>query len=495
MGAIKDNTGKWIGYVSGRLYSDNPSAQDLNTDLQKNVADEFDSVINAFIGTAVVGSTSWVVSPTSNPLEVKVGPGAGVFEGQQGASASDTVLPTLPASTSDILVYAELDDTEPDFDNTLHSWVPKFNFTTGSAPARSITLAVITTPSSGVIPAGNVLDTRQYAETLTASMVSVNDSATPAETAVSFRNRIDMLATRVKSILGGSDWKDAIPISLATLNGKFSTTTGHKHDGTAGGGVKITAVDISYTPPAGISATNVSAALTEIHAKNLSIDGSQDMTGLFKLAGDPTHDLHAATRRYVDQRILMRQAATSFIKSFTALTGTQISLTTQSNTPTASNPIAINARGIPIEFSTDVKISYGYTAQVVNPTLSALWAPAWQIRWRLYRDGALLLESSSEFPKVLSFSPDSVNSGVVFNEFFLFDIPKFIDPTPGGTITTPQGRTYDLQAIWVRNTGGTIISNMSLLTEVGPWTPYTAGRSGTALGSVAHSGPWYAREI
>lgn len=58
-------------------------------------------------------------------------------------------------------------------------------------------------------------------------------------------------------------------------------------------------VDITITPTGDVSSNNAQAAIAELSAEKLAIAGGT-MTGPLTLYGNPTLDLHAATKRYVD---------------------------------------------------------------------------------------------------------------------------------------------------------------------------------------------------
>jgi hypothetical protein len=54
----------------------------------------------------------------------------------------------------------------------------------------------------------------------------LNDSISPTATAVSLKERLDMVVTRIKEIIGASDWKDAISVALT---GKKTVATGNAY--------------------------------------------------------------------------------------------------------------------------------------------------------------------------------------------------------------------------------------------------------------------------
>ncbi len=59
---------------------------------------------------------------------------------------------------------------------------------------------------------------------------------------------LNMLANRVKTDQGTTNWYDAPAISLSGANAKFDPTTGHTHDGTAGNGPKLPVSSLTTTP-------------------------------------------------------------------------------------------------------------------------------------------------------------------------------------------------------------------------------------------------------
>jgi len=70
----------------------------------------------------------------------------------------------------------------------------------------------------------------------------------------------------------------------------------------ADSGASSAAGDIIFAPAGDISGTNVQAALEELDNEKVDLDGDA-MTGLLTLSGAPTANLHAATKKYVDDQI------------------------------------------------------------------------------------------------------------------------------------------------------------------------------------------------
>ncbi len=57
---------------------------------------------------------------------------------------------------------------------------------------------------------------------------------------------LSWLANRIRTITGETSWLTAPAATLSALWGKFHATTGHKHDGTAGNGPKLSSSSITF---------------------------------------------------------------------------------------------------------------------------------------------------------------------------------------------------------------------------------------------------------
>lgn len=452
MGTQRDNSGKWHQFVSGRLYSDPPigGGQNMNDDLQENVGDELDDIFRTTLGTVVVGASSWVVSPTSNSLELQIASGTGFFLGQRGATTGTVTLTPVLSTNTIYDVYVQLDDAYTTFDNALMAWKVKFSAqTSGSpAPARSILLATVDTNGvSGVIPTNKITDKRRVHETQDAIAMTISDTAIiPAADARRIQHRISMLAYRIREIIGGANWLSTVPASLATLWTALDQldTTGHDHSGAPGQGPKIKASNVTVVTNSEITAADVQNALAELHTKKLYRDGSQAMTGPLKLYADPSEDLHAATKRYVDQRLEMKQSASTLIKNIFSTGGTASTI----QRSLLMSPLTISTRGGIVRFEANLLINA--TATIESWQTDGTWNE--DLTFRLLRDGVVLTETSVPFNRQIFRQKDDQ----FITESTLVPIPLFVDPSPGGTINAPIAHSYDLQ--WVR----TSVNNSNL---------------------------------
>jgi len=57
----------------------------------------------------------------------------------------------------------------------------------------------------------------------------LNDSITATATATSLKERLDMIVTRIKEILGTADWKDTVVNALSAISGKKTVATGNAY--------------------------------------------------------------------------------------------------------------------------------------------------------------------------------------------------------------------------------------------------------------------------
>ena len=76
-----------------------------------------------------------------------------------------------------------------------------------------------------------------------------------------------------------------------------------EQSGTGGGGSGGTAADVEFVPIAGIQASNVQGAITELYNEKVAKTGDT-MTGFLTLNAEPQTSLHAASKSYVDNKIV-----------------------------------------------------------------------------------------------------------------------------------------------------------------------------------------------
>lgn len=226
------NVGKWKVFTDGQIiYGPAGSGQNLNEDLQKNLANELDSIIADALGDGV--SSGFGVSAGAG-LSVNIAAGDGYAGGQRAASSGVTNIPSLPPSTSGIKVYFYANTP---YSTSLFAWTAAFGYTTGALSAGQVLLATVTTDGSGVT---GVVDARSWLEGQATIAATIDDTGVaPAATAYRVRDRLSMLANMVKQITGGASWLTAPGATIATLWGKFDASTGHAHSGAAGDGAQV----------------------------------------------------------------------------------------------------------------------------------------------------------------------------------------------------------------------------------------------------------------
>lgn len=308
----QSNVKKWWQFVAGRLYAET-GGQNINDNLQKNLANELDGILTDLVGPAVLGGVSGLAVTAGAGLAVNVAAGSAAIEGQRVKATGSGSVSGLPASTSGIKIYVAAGTP---FSVALAAWPVSLGFTTGALGASQLLLATVNTDGTSVIL---VTDGRVIAETLGAIAGTTDDTVTPAASAGYLRLRLNMFAARLKSIVGGAGWLDAVPASLTTLWGKFNATTGHVHSGAANDAPKIAASNVTFPPAGGLSATDVEGALDELDAEKFPAAGgtisgglvvagalTQQGAAVFQstvlLAADPTLALQAATKQYIDDK-------------------------------------------------------------------------------------------------------------------------------------------------------------------------------------------------
>ena len=462
VGNVRSNIGKWFTYVKGRLGSGPGDTQNLNDDLQATLADELDAIHNDLFGTAVSGLLSWQVVPTVNPLEVKVTPGVGYFLGQRGITVADVVIvPQLANSTNGIQIYAELDDTQPAFDPDDSTWAVRMGWLgpLSAIPQNAILLATINTPASGAVPTGNIADQRKIVARDFDIVSSINDNVALSDVALNLQQRINMILTRLRTIIGGTTWRDGLPNSggatITWLAQRFNTgPNGHRHTGNANDAPRLAAGDVicaatpgssDTAPVSGSTATDVQNAIVQLAARKFDRNGILPMTGPLILAGDPQQDLEAATMRFVLARVSTLKVTSTGIRSLNTLSTSEQSLTINMVSGSSPSPISLSATGRTIEFKSNVKAQWRISVSA-NPSGAPNWSVIYtgRIRFRIYRDGVPFDEAAHPLDFFVALDP-----GSVIGNTWVFDVPVpvFFDGAPGGTTLQPQPRTYDLRAI------------------------------------------------
>lgn len=284
----RDNTGKHKNFVDGAYLT----ADDLNTAIQANIANEMDAVISDAIGDGIVstavGVHGWTCTEASPPsLNVSITAGVGYIAGQRLQSTGTNTLTGLPINqTSKVYVYP----SGTTFDNTNKSWNAAFGHTTGAIPAGSMQIATVITDGTNIT---SVTNAAFLIETPKIATSAINDAVTPAASALSQSERFNHFAARLKQIIDpAGNWDDAVVASLADLFDKFDSVAGHAHSGAAGDGAKVQASNVTFTPVGSIASANVQAAIAELDTEKVSKSGDT-MTGPLSLNYTPTASGHA----------------------------------------------------------------------------------------------------------------------------------------------------------------------------------------------------------
>ena len=272
---MPSNEGKWKVFQNAVGLDGPPGVrQNLNGDLQTNLGNELDHVLRRHQGSCVASWEGWEVAAGAG-LSVTVSTGVGFVDGQIVGGGGSVA--SLPASTANIKIYVQAGTP---WGNPASQWPAVFGHTTGVLVTTRLLLALVTTSGSAVT---SVTDQRVWTSTVTEAINSLSDALPAVAHAESFWHRFSHFATRIKEIIGGAGWLEAVPISLTAVLAKFHQTTGHKHTGTAGDAPKLDAeTNLSYIP--------VNRA-------------GDTMTGLLTLSGGPTAALHAATKAYADTKL------------------------------------------------------------------------------------------------------------------------------------------------------------------------------------------------
>lgn len=149
----QSNVAKYKVFADGSiLYGPAGSGQNLNTDLQKSIADEIDEFLKAMVGDGVF-TGSWTVA-AGGGLSVTIAPGGGVIEGQVVKSVGTFPVSSLPASTSGIVIYVAASSP---WSPTLKGWPMTAGFRTTPVVAGQLHVATVATDGASVT---SVIDQR-----------------------------------------------------------------------------------------------------------------------------------------------------------------------------------------------------------------------------------------------------------------------------------------------------------------------------------------------
>ncbi|QCN99716.1 hypothetical protein D3093_31175 (plasmid) [Azospirillum argentinense] len=147
----------------------------------------------------------------------------------------------------------------------------------------------------------------------------------------------------------GKTFLSLVPANIAhqSLGGAGTNTHAQidAHLGSVGNPHGTTAAQVAITAISGLAGSQVQAALADLQDKKATKD-SPTFSGVVTLAQDPTNDLHAATRRYVESRpakLSARFATTGDLGTVLAttqtLTGPSASYATTGTTINGSNSV------------------------------------------------------------------------------------------------------------------------------------------------------------
>lgn len=137
------NTGKPYTFTNATLYADDASNQDLNTDLQKNLADEQDLMwLTAVGGDGVFGSGAFQASAGSAFL-VNLAAGVAFVQGQILKATGTTAVDLVSDGTYEVYIQAGTP-----FSNTLHAW-PVSGGKAAGTPAGAMKICTVVCSSSG----------------------------------------------------------------------------------------------------------------------------------------------------------------------------------------------------------------------------------------------------------------------------------------------------------------------------------------------------------
>lgn len=140
----------------------------------------------------------------------------------------------------------------------------------------------------GYTPGGGISST-DVASALAEVQANANSRLTPSAANLAFVNVIGDTMTGALNL--NADPVTALEAATKQYVDAHINDVDDAHDASA----------ISYTGAAGISATNVEAAIDEVADEYVRRDGTLNMTGDLTLSTDPTNNLHAVTKQYADK--------------------------------------------------------------------------------------------------------------------------------------------------------------------------------------------------
>ena len=465
MGSAKDNTGKWYVFSDGDvLWADQSNGSDLNVDLQKNIADELDSTINMTIGSCIIGAEAFRITPGAGNCSVNISSGYAIIDGQRCRMEDNISFQNMsyPATHT---FYLEIDSDLDIYNIENMAWPTKMTRLTSGKPSGSyLTIGSVLLTANQPVTLTSIKDNRIIHETQGVISNSLNDNLIPEKNAGSIRHRLGMFANRIKEIIGAEssitiagsrqDWMDPLPGdgegSLTGIWGKFDIASGHSHDGAGNSGGSINAVNIISTTTIGVNSTNVQGAIEQLDNKKLALNGSQPMTGLLTLSGNPTAPNHAATKQYVDQAVRVKQLVQRVIPvGNTVAYGDPATL--------LESPASITTSGGILKFEAGTGVTAAPQSSASYP-----WDPF--LRFYLFRNNSQVQVQTIE---VLMNPPLDVSP-----QFIFIPIPIFYDNPGVGTYT------YDIR--W----------NFSIPVYPTPTITYnfSTGRSAGISGAASY---WY----
>lgn len=172
---MESNVGKWKLYQDGLfLWASSATEQNLNTDLEKNVADESDAITADIMGGHVVVAGLLVQNTTG--LAVEVTAGTGFVSGQRVRLSALLIVSGLPASSTGIKMYVQASRGPGSlgFDNASRAWPGACGFTLGALGADQMLLATVTTDGAGVT---GISDNRAFASQLVRGPTALEKAA------------------------------------------------------------------------------------------------------------------------------------------------------------------------------------------------------------------------------------------------------------------------------------------------------------------------------
>lgn len=314
--SIQSNDGKWHNYKDGeRLYADTKSPN-LDSDLQKNIADELDSAFDKIIGRdtafstlngAILGRNDFAFSVQGSTINVAAG--RAYINGRR--AYAQPFSQALGANVS-YSICVKLSDSG--YSNATKEWEANVILVT-NVPVDSLRIGSVTTVASVI----TIVDERPiYTPTHTAGR-TILDTTTPTDTAYSLHARLNMFANRIKSITGATTWLGTTTGSptLKSLFDKFLGSNGHTHAGTDGNGPKISAENVTLASP---NQATVELAINSLRTSKLDLTGGT-ISGDINLSRPPTADNHATRRIYVDNLHAAALAYTDSKVNKTMVTG------------------------------------------------------------------------------------------------------------------------------------------------------------------------------